>query len=115
MRVERSHLQYWHTHAPSQLHQSQWNMQSGDFSVTCIVYVSLSNLVVVMPLAIFHSCSRRQRSGVALSRSKQALLEISSCPDKSNLLDQIFMFIGSKPEEAVGAVNKSYTVKPNSL
>lgn len=36
-----------------------------------------------------------------LSRSRQALLEISSCPDKSNLLDQIFMFIGSKPEEAV--------------
>ena len=36
-----------------------------------------------------------------MSRSKQALLEISTCPDKSNLLDQIFMFIGSKPEEAV--------------
>jgi E3 ubiquitin-protein ligase HECTD4 len=44
---------------------------------------------------------RRQRSGVSLSRSRQALLEISSCPDKSNLLHQIFMFIGSKPEKAV--------------
>ena len=38
---------------------------------------------------------------MALSRSKQALLEISNSHDKSNLLDQIFMFIGSKPEEAV--------------
>ncbi len=38
---------------------------------------------------------------MGLSRSRQALLEISSCLDKSNLLHQIFLFIGSKPEEAV--------------
>lgn len=36
-----------------------------------------------------------------LSRTKQNLLDLPASVDKSNLLGQIFQFIGSKPEEAV--------------
>ena len=32
------------------------------------------------------------------------LLDISTSQDKSNLLDQIFQFIGTKPEEAVSSM-----------
>ena len=42
---------------------------------------------------------RRSRSGTI--RSKQSLLDVMARSDNSNLLDQIFQFIGSKPEKAV--------------
>jgi hypothetical protein len=32
-------------------------------------------------------------------RGKQSLLEVPTSTDKSNLLDQIFQFISSKPEK----------------
>ena len=46
---------------------------------------------------------RRQKS--CASHRKKTLLDISASHDKSNLLDQIFQFIGTKPEEAVSGVS----------
>ena len=60
-------------------------------------------------LIVFY-IKRRQRSWAARSNSKQALLDVTSSPDQSNLLDQIFQFIGSKPEEAV-SWKSSYCVE----
>ena len=36
-----------------------------------------------------------------MTRTKQSLLDLHASVDKSNLLSQIFQFIGAKPEEAV--------------
>ena len=51
----------------------------------------------------FLSPLRRQRGSA--SHSKKTLLDISASHDKSNLLDQIFQFIGTKPEEAVSGAS----------
>lgn len=44
--------------------------------------------------------NRRSRSW-ALRGKQSSLLDLPANADKSNLLDQIFQFIGSKPEKAV--------------
>lgn len=47
-----------------------------------------------------------------VTRTKQSLLDLHISADKSNLLSQIFQFIGSKPEEAVSII--MYTATHNN-
>ena len=62
------------------------------------ISLNSSPLLVLM----LHPDLRRTRSWT--TRSKQSLLDIHVTADKSNLLDQIFLFIGSKPEKAVSVI-----------
>ncbi len=57
-----------------------------------------------IPIVTARTRQHMQRSWGPKSANKLALLDMTISADQSSLLDQIFQFIGSKPEEAVSRI-----------
>ena len=66
--------------------------------------IRISTRYIVQYDAALTIADRRQRSWGPKSANKLALLDMTISADQSSLLDQIFQFIGSKPEEAVSRI-----------
>ena len=78
------------------------NYEAAPIRYVMIVSFYPSSIAISLSLSLSLSLSTNRRQRSMVSRTKQSLLDLPSV-DKSNLLGQIFQFIGSKPEEAVSA------------